>query len=1110
MLELRTLGTVGIHRARGERLAVAPKPLALLVHLAVARPRGPQRRDTLLALFHPELDHEHARMALRQLVRGLRAVVGPDVVASDRQTVAVEADRLTCDVHAFEVALAADDPAGAVALYGGPFLSGFFLSACPGFEQWVEAERSRLQRAYAGALERLALEADAAGDAPRAVALWRRLAEVDPYATRVTVRLIAALEVAGDRAGALAVADQHSHRLKTELDAEPSPEVETLARRLRLQPAPPAPAPSRSTRERLTRAVAGRYRVDRVLGAGGMALVYLADDVKLGRRVALKVLRPELAAVIGGGRFLNEVDIAAGLAHPNILPLHDAGEADGLLYYVMPYVEGESLRARLAREGPLPVGEAVRIAREVADALAHAHGRGIVHRDVKPANILLLADHAVVSDFGVARAISEATEDRSLVATTGTPAYMSPEQAAGSPDVDGRSDVYSLGCVLHEMLIGTPPHGEPTSPAVVATALGASAPPAAPVGKPVPATLEAALTKALAAAPADRFATAQAFAEALSADRVHAAAAPDPGKRRARRRIALRGAALVLTIAGAAVVSRGLAPDEARTPRPRTAIAVLPFENLNPEGPDAYLAPGLHDEVLTQLAKVEGLTVVGRTSVMAFAGTPTPLAAIAEELGVGSVVEGTVQALDGRLRVNVQLLDAQTGMQLWAERYGRTLDDAFAIQSDVALRVAASVGAVLSDPVRRSLAEAPTQSAEAYRFYLQGMEYWHRSGYDRRNWEIAQQLFERALTYDQSFALAHATLAELHGTMAWLRYDPAPERLVRQREEAELALRLAPDLPQSHRAMGFLHYVNQNWSAALNEFRAALRGLPSDAELWFLVGVTHRRLGNWDEVYAAAAKATQLDPRNVDVLYDLTGRTHVLTRRYADALRAFEEALHLAPDDQRAPALIGLTYLLARGELDTLRAVLQRLPPGSEPTLRLRLLLMERDARGLLEAVASADGAVIADQLQFTPAALYRAWAHELRGEPAGEAFASALETLDSAATTLPDDWRIHAARGQALAGLGRREDALREARWLARSRVYREDRSQGVHVAEARADILAHTGEPDAALDEIERLLAGPSWISAHALRLEPRWDPIRSHPRFQALLERYTPIPQ
>jgi Tol biopolymer transport system component/DNA-binding SARP family transcriptional activator len=549
MLELHALGTVGIRDDRRGPLAASPKPLALLVYLAVARPRGPQPRDSLLALFYPELDTDHARSSLRQLVRALRDVVG-DAVRSDRQTVGLDTGSIRCDVLAFEAALDAGDPAKAVAAYRGPFLQGFFLSGSPEFEEWVESERSRLRRAYEGALERLALETDAAGEAVEAVGWWRQLAEADPLATRVTVRLMAALEVAGDRAAALEVADRHAERLKEELDAEPSPEVEALARRLRAQPVAHAPEPQASTRERLASAVAGRYRVTGVAGAGGMALVYRAEDLKLGRPVALKVLRPELAAAIGHERFLNEVDIAAGLSHPNILPVHDVGAADGLLYYVMPYVAGESLRARLAREGPLEPAEAVRIAREVAGALAYAHGRGIIHRDVKPANILLLEDHAVVSDFGVARAVGKILDDPELAGLTGTPAYMSPEQIAGSPEIDARTDLYSLGCVLYEMLTGAPPDLDTDPEAVFSERPSPADTATSRVRGSVPAPVVATLSGALAQDPVQRFRTAEEFVAALSAE---VASRPASGRKRVRPSLAAVAATVLLAV-GALVV----------------------------------------------------------------------------------------------------------------------------------------------------------------------------------------------------------------------------------------------------------------------------------------------------------------------------------------------------------------------------------------------------------------------------------------------------------------------------------------------------------------------------------------------------------------------------
>jgi len=457
----------------------------------------------------------------------------------------------------------------------------------------------------------------------------------------------------------------------------------------------------------------------------------------------------------------------------------------------------------------------------------------------------------------------------------------------------------------------------------------------------------------------------------------------------------------------------------------------------------------------------------------------------------------------------VQLIDAATDEHLWAERYDRTLDDAFAIQSEVAQQIVAAVGAALTSDEREGVAAAPTANAEAYRLYLQGREYWSRPGYLRQNWEIAQQLYERALGLDPDFALAHAALSQVHGAMYWWRYDPSQARAARQREEAEVALRLAPDLPQAHIAMGWAHYWGRrDYRRALDEIAIALKGLPNDAELWTIIWAVHRRLGNWNEALAAFEKAAQLDPRDATLFSNL-GSTYQFLGRYADAVHAQDKALSLAPDLHVDAIQRGSAYAHWRGQLDTLRAALSRVPRDAEGVAigHAELLLWERNADSLLQMlqIERADVFKAGDFLR--PKALYAAWAHQLRGDHAAAraAFDSARVRLDSALRELPDDWRVHAARGLTLAGLGRRDEAIREARWLQQSVEYRKDAFTGPEVAEARALILAQAGDAGAALDEIERLLAGPSWLSAHALRLDPRWDPIRDHPRFRALLAKY-----
>jgi len=591
-------------------------------------------------------------------------------------------------------------------------------------------------------------------------------------------------------------------------------------------------------------------------------------------------------------------------------------------------------------------------------------------------------------------------------------------------------------------------------------------------------------------------------------------AAPVAPRSRSRARLTLVVAAVVVMLGTARLMLRpaGGAPVHAGATHPRTAIAVLPVQNLSAEPSQAWFAAGLHDELLTQLSKVAGLKVTDRQSVMGYAGPNAPtLKQVAADLEVGSVVELSVQVVGNRLRVTVQLVDVTTDAHVWAEQYDRTLDDALAIESDVARQIVTAVGAVLTAAEDRALSATYTKKPEAYLLYLQGREYRMRPGQLQENVAIAQQFFERAIALDPEFALAHAALSEAHGLNYLLRYDRSAARAARQREEAETALRLAPDLPQAHLALGSWHYQSRgDYPRALAELRIALDGLPNDVDVWARIGQVTRRMGKWDESAAAHEKTTQLSPRRTDLFKEL-GVTYLAMRRYADAASAFDRALSLAPDFTFPRLLKGLTYARWTGRLDTLRAAVRFPEPlpdgGDDESAALDLLYWDRKADSMLRASRTAHAGVFIAQTRFLPASLYAAWAQQLRGhqQAARFAFDSARVLLDSAVRVDADDERVHAARGLALAGLGRREEAMGEARWLQRHRTYRNDQFLGRVVVEDRARILAQVGDAEAALDEIEGLLARPSQVSVQTLRLDPAWDPIRSQPRFRALLARY-----
>jgi serine/threonine protein kinase/tetratricopeptide (TPR) repeat protein len=861
------------------------------------------------------------------------------------------------------------------------------------------------------------------------------------------------------------------------------------------------------------------YKILEETGAGGMGVVYKAEDTKLKRIVALKFIPLELTRdEIAKKRLLHEARAISTLQHHNICTIHEIDETvDGRTFICMDYYEGETLKSRIAH-GPLSVEEAIDITAQIARGLEEAHRRGIIHRDIKPANVMVTTQGvAKVLDFGLAKLAGQ-TKVTKTGSTVGTVEYMSPEQVKGE-ELDARSDIFSLGVTLYELLTGKTPFAAEYEPAIMHKILHVAPPSLRNSGVERGAQLDPLLGKMLAKEANERCRSAREVVDALSriynqGDRRQTRSA----KPRSPRLVFFGGTAALLMAAAALMIWRPWQkpPTPTATTQVRTAIAVLPFQNLSAEESNAFFAGGLHDEILTQLSKVAALKVISRTSVMSYAETKTPLREIARELGVGSVVEGSVQVIGGRLRVNVQLIDAATDDHLWAERYDRTLDDAFAIQSDVAQQIVAAVGARLGRSEQELIAQAPTANAEAYQFYLQALDYVRRPGFLREDYESAQRLYEHAVALDPSFALAHAELSMVHGSMHWFRYDPSAARLTAQLKEAQEALRLAPQLPQAHFAMGRCHTIGErDYQRALDEYEIALRGLPNDGRLWSFIGSIHRRMGNWEKAYAVYAEATRLDPRDASLHLDLGGWTFRVSKRYPEAIRAFDSALTLAPDLHYAAVWKGWTLVQWHGEMDSLRAVLQRLPLdisfGDEGTTRAhlaRLLLLERRGDRLLALVANAPTNVFEGTEFYYPTTLYEAWAHQLAGsqKAARVKFEAALTQLDSVNTELSDDYRIHAARGLSLAGLGRREEALDEAEWIAQSFVYRNDAFEGPLLAEERARILAQAGATDAALVEIKRLLTGPSFLSVHMLRLDPLWDPIRNHPRFQALIAKYS----
>ena len=618
----------------------------------------------------------------------------------------------------------------------------------------------------------------------------------------------------------------------------------------------------------LADALQDRYVLERELGRGGMATVYLARELKHERRVALKLLHPELAATIGPSRFLQEIRVTSRLQHPHILPVFDSGENSGQLWYTMPLVEGDSLRQRLGREKQLPVEEALRITQDVATALEYAHRHGVVHRDIKPENILLEGEQAVVADFGIAQAIDAAGGER-LTETglaLGTPAYMSPEQAAGQREVDGRSDTYSLACVLYEMLAGEPPFTGLTPRAVLARHCIDPVPPLRTVRPGVPATVEWAITKALAKVPADRFAGAAEFAAAL------AEAGAGPWRRPAS------AAAPVADVA---------------------SVAVLPFDNLTGNPSDRYLSDGMTEEVIGQLAQVRGLKVISRTSTEALKGTHLTLRQIADTLGVRHILEGSVRHEGHRIRVAVDLIDATTDAHVWASSYDRDLTDVFAVQEEIARHAADSLVSTVG--MRPTIGRVSrTEHPGAYEAYLAGRYLMYRR--TKEGLRGALEQFQRSIAQDPAYAPAYAGLASVYPLWVFYAYPGIDlyEAEGRAVAMADRAIALDADLAEAYAARG--RAMTSAWAPAEGiaaDFKRALELRPNspDVHQWYANFLS--REGRHDEGLAEAERAVALDPLapGVRIAFSFVA---LGARRYDVAAREAARALALEPGLMRA------------------------------------------------------------------------------------------------------------------------------------------------------------------------------------------------------------------
>ena len=634
---------------------------------------------------------------------------------------------------------------------------------------------------------------------------------------------------------------------------------------------------------KLNAALGGHYEVEREVGRGGMATVYRAHDVRHNRPVAIKVLHSHLSESLGPERFLREIQIAGRLQHPHIVPMYDSGRADDLLYYVMPFVEGESLRQRLQRQHRLPLEDAVQIARAVAAALDYAHRQQVIHRDIKPENVMMHDGEAVVTDFGIAKAISAAASN-SLTQTgmaVGTPSYMSPEQASGEIEIDGRADVYSLGAMLYEMMTGSAPFTGPNMQAIMAKLFMEQAPPVRDARPDAPEFLEQAITKSLAKTPAARFATASQFAQALTWP------------------------------------SGTSTPPELKTAAAKS-VAVLAFSDMSPQHDQDFFCEGIAEEIINALSKVQALRVASRTSSFAFKGKSEDIGEIGRKLKVATVLEGSVRKAGDRLRVTAQLVNVADGYHLWSDRFDRQLEDVFAIQDEIAASIVKALRLVLSEDEKRALEKSPTVNVQAYEYYLRGRQYFHQ--WSRTSIQYARRMFERAIEIEPEYALAYTGIADCCAFL-YMYWDGSKSNLDGADVASRRALELDPNLAAAHASRGFALSLSRRYSEARPAFERALQLDPKLFEAYYLFARACLQEGKLAEAAANFAKAAEVRPEDYQAMLLATGPLKGLGRdqdaidNIHRAMQRLDRHLELHPDDPRA-LYLGAGALMQLGQRD--------------------------------------------------------------------------------------------------------------------------------------------------------------------------------------------------
>jgi serine/threonine protein kinase/Tfp pilus assembly protein PilF len=871
----------------------------------------------------------------------------------------------------------------------------------------------------------------------------------------------------------------------------------------------------------------GDYELLEEIGRGGQGVVYRARQKSLNRTVALKVISlgqwsssPHLR------RFRRDAEAAASLEHPQIVPIYQIGERDGSCYFSMKFVEGGQLDEVLKRE-PMSMRRAAELLVKIARTVQFAHEHGILHRDIKPGNILLDREgEPHLTDFGLARLVEQESTITHSSDVLGTPSYMSPEQAAGhTKELTAAADVYSLGAVFYQMLTGEPPFAGGTTYETIRMVLE-SEPRNPRVRNPkLDRELSTICLKCLEKDPQRRYPAAAGLAEDLEHWLRHEPIRAKPsgffthGRKWVRRN---PSTTVLITLLVALAVSLIVTVWNRKLPVviPKS-IAVLPFENLSEDGNNAYFAEGIQEEILTRLASIADLKVISHTSTQHYKNKARNLGEIAKQLGVANILEGSVQKAADQVRVNVQLINAQTDSHLWADTYDRKLTDILGVESEIAKRIAESLQAKLTGREEQALAAKPTNNPEAYDAYLRGMVFETR-GYSRVSSDLltkATGFYEQAVQLDSNFALAWARLSRVDAFLDFDHGDPA--RRDAAKHALENAQKLAQDSPETLLALGYYQlWVLYDYGVAKTTFERVTKMLPGRSEVLIALGRVTLREGHWDEAIAYCEQALGLDPHNVELL-NSAARNYGRLRQFQVALKLYDRALDIEPNDPDLMAAKATIYQ-AQGNLQEAASLLTQITAqtrnGDSVLIKFDQLRLERnygEAFRLLQArLASGIGSAFGKAHMQVAIALTQCLAGDMIGAKA--AAEAARKTLEALCRDQPNKALFAASLSQAYALMGQKDLALREAeRAITLHARIEKDRAAGPGFEENLALVQTIFGDKSDAISTLTQLLHTPYIIRLYnitpvtpaLLRLDPIWDPLRKDPRFQKLCEEKQP---